>query len=508
MDIVPMTPIGELRLLRNVPLDSSYSDTLDNFTDQRSQAGVFKGYTYKTFYELGPIPFKNQIRLNVNANDVVNANYIMFQNANWSGKWFYAFITDIEFKNTNLTYISFEIDVIQTWYFNWSYRESFVFREHSSSDNIGDNIVLENVEHGDFVYRNRINFGMGNPADYDAVLCVSEKQDGSPVGQIYSNVYAGVYYEVFPRENIGVLSERIDWYVRNNKKDAILGLFMCPHALVNISPESVTHTFTAQKNTNDIDGYKPRNKKLFTYPYNYAMLSNNSGQSVDLRYEFMSNGDYHVEANMSINMEAICYPDNYAGISNNILYKVGVKGFPMCPYTIDTYAAWLAQNQGFQAINLASSAVSTALAIGSVATGNAGIAALLGSSSIAGIANTLETQRVHSSQPDATKGSNTASAEFSNGWVDFSVYNVTITAEYARIIDDYFDMFGYQTNKVKIPNQKGRKSWNYLQLKNPKFTGSVPFDDMEKIKSIYENGITFWHTTEVGNYALDNSIVG
>ena len=38
-------------------------------------------------------------------------------------------------------------------------------------------------------------------------------------------------------------------------------------------------------------------------------------------------------------------------------------------------------------------------------------------------------------------------------------------------------------------------------------TGSVPADDMKKICSIYDNGITFWKNgSEVGQYNLDNTV--
>ena len=44
---------------------------------------------------------------------------------------------------------------------------------------------------------------------------------------------------------------------------------------------------------------------------------------------------------------------------------------------------------------------------------------------------------------------------------------------------------------------------------NVNIVGSVPTDDMAKIKGCYNNGITFWKNGgEIGNYSLDNSIGG
>ena len=83
-----------------------------------------------------------------------------------------------------------------------------------------------------------------------------------------------------------------------------------------------------------------------------------------------------------------------------------------------------------------------------------------------------------------------------------------ITKEYAKSIDDYFSMYGYKTLKLKVPNIKGRRSWNFVKVVNANITGSMPADDLKRIIQIFENGITFWHTPDLGNYALDNSIVG
>ena len=68
-------------------------------------------------------------------------------------------------------------------------------------------------------------------------------------------------------------------------------------------------------------------------------------------------------------------------------------------------------------------------------------------------------------------------------------------------------MYGYQTNRVKTPNISARPHWNYIKTNDCVIEGSVPCDDMNKICSIFDGGITFWKKgSEVGNYSLDNSI--
>ena len=83
---------------------------------------------------------------------------------------------------------------------------------------------------------------------------------------------------------------------------------------------------------------------------------------------------------------------------------------------------------------------------------------------------------------------------------------LSIRAEFARIIDDYFNMFGYATNRVKTPNITGRPHWNYVKTKGVVLdVANAPQPYIQKITDCFNKGITFWHNpSEVGNYALDN----
>lgn len=89
------------------------------------------------------------------------------------------------------------------------------------------------------------------------------------------------------------------------------------------------------------------------------------------------------------------------------------------------------------------------------------------------------------------------------GAKDFGFIPISITSEFAKVIDGYFDMYGYATNEVKVPNTHSRKHWNFVLLQNPSITGSIPVGDMGKIKAIFSNGVTFWKNgNEVGHYEL------
>ena len=60
------------------------------------------------------------------------------------------------------------------------------------------------------------------------------------------------------------------------------GLGYCPYyPIPSSSVSTVLETLTVSKPNSTIDGYTPKNKKLFTYPYKYLLLSNNNGGAAD-----------------------------------------------------------------------------------------------------------------------------------------------------------------------------------------------------------------------------------
>ena len=83
----------------------------------------------------------------------------------------------------------------------------------------------------------------------------------------------------------------------------------------------------------------------------------------------------------------------------------------------------------------------------------------------------------------------------------------TIQPYYAEKLTKYFEMYGYKVNKREIPNLKSRKSWNYIKMAEANIFGDIPQDDLMAIRDIFLNGITIWHTEDIGNYNLNNDEV-
>ena len=65
-----------------------------------------------------------------------------------------------------------------------------------------------------------------------------------------------------------------------------------------------------------------------------------------------------------------------------------------------------------------------------------------------------------------------------------------------------------KVNEVKIPNTTGRTNWNYVKTIDCNFEGDIPQMYLNKIKEIFNNGITLWHNGSTFlDYSQSNNIV-
>lgn len=149
-----IAPNSIVYILKGVPIDSSYNHTgyFASVTAQLARMVSYRKHTLTT--QSYQRVYKDKIRVSVTADDLYDCNYMMFQNTAYGGKWFYAFINEVEYINNNCSEITYSIDVMQTWMFDYQLGACFVEREHSATDEIGDNTVPENFEIGEKVDAN------------------------------------------------------------------------------------------------------------------------------------------------------------------------------------------------------------------------------------------------------------------------------------------------------------------------------------------------------------------
>lgn len=92
---------------------------------------------------------------------------------------------------------------------------------------------------------------------------------------------------------------------------------------------------------------------------------------------------------------------------------------------------------------------------------------------------------------------------FGYNLIDKNIFTrYSIKRQFAERIDKFFDMYGYLTNTLKIPNINNRPHWNYVKTIGANIIANIPELDLLKIRNLFDNGITLWHNT---NTFLDYS---
>ena len=551
MYIAPNTTI---RLLNNVPLDSRYEDTIswNNVTDQTN---YFIG---KTKYTFGAESYqrvqKGKARVGRIADDLYDVNYMMFKNTSFGNKWFYAFVNHVEYINNSVAEIDFEIDVIQTWYFETNFRQCFIERTHTYSDRIGENTVQESISLGEYVHNTYFKMWDFTP---DIVIISVVALDANGAGaytsdvRLYDNTVSGSELYAFHADDFVGINKKLDSF--KNAPDSVISMYMLSHYFLNLSylpsgsddynvgdgvrlPSGTIGTRTGfypgskpVAGSTTIDGYVPRNNKLYTYPYHFFCVDNANGNTLMLPFEYFydANGDvdflpkFHCFTTITYPVQADLRPVNYKhsgdGESQNT-ESIKLDNFPMCSWNVDAYKAWLAQN----AIPMTLNAIGSAIGIGTSNAGltleeqmmDAGYSALTGTaagvkvvSAAAQVGLSMASEFYKASiAADICKGNfNNGGTNCAHGKQAFYGGRMSIRREIAERIDGYFDAYGYRINNHFIPGRRIRPHWTYIKTIGCVIYGSLPEDDRKLIGQIHDKGIRYWTSgADVGNYALDN----
>lgn len=559
-------PQGAIKLLANVPLDTTYDHTIF-FADRLTQYNYFAGLSV---YNLSAQSYTRQssgaIRVEINSEQLwlQNVNYLMFQNAGFTvanAKWFYAFITDIVYVNNVTSEIRFQLDPMQSWLMHVDYtmKQCFVAREHAITDTAGDNLLDEGLELGDYVLEPAIANSHGRMYDsgFDDgqyYICIPSTKiymgesnplidaSGAPQLAVQHGVFTGLGYNWFLNQNrVGgtayYLEDALTFLQKvqdlANGEAALTSIYMTPNVFKDIIENNTAPTESVGRTTG-VGAYVPRNKKLLTYPYNFITVSDHSGNTYDYHYEYFALPEsctFKLIAAFSAGPVMAVVPQAYNNVADNINELMILDTFPQCACALDQFRAWMAQTQGTLPLMLAKTGATVGLAaLGGLAiqglppitasgrTTPDGVNAISGSYAIGSAFKVFEYLRqrhVASTQPDKIFGDQVNTLNIANDYFGFYAYRTHIRQSYAEIIDEYFDKYGYATNRNKVPNIYAhsssntfpRKVWCYTQTADCNIEGTIPAPMAETICNIFNKGITFWkHTANVGDYSQDNTV--
>lgn len=82
----------------------------------------------------------------------------------------------------------------------------------------------------------------------------------------------------------------------------------------------------------------------------------------------------------------------------------------------------------------------------------------------------------------------------------------TQTAEYVSLITNYFKRFGWKVMKDKSPNLTTRTHFNFVKMKDCIIIGDIPQSSKASLVNLFNEGVTLWHTQNIGDYTPSNLI--
>lgn len=311
---------------RNVNLDRTSGNTY-YFATRAAQTSFFNSKIYTTVTGTSYLRENAMaIRVYQPIGEMLKCDYLSFKNPQYENKTFYCFITGVNYINDRCTEINYEIDMIQTWLLDCSFKSCMIERNHTATDNLFENLVPDDFSPGDMlteyqrvysinrfsvifqatfdiyewinsgfvhkyepkiynrsslydgysmvgieVYKSSSNFA-GDGSMFALMLLKIFMTEGDVSLEDFTNIWIypsdliqHVDSEIYPDLPVTVDSDlRSYWKVGNAKR--IVDYFM---------PQMIT----------TLDGYTPRNKKLFNYPTCLLHVSNCDGNAKDLKLE-------------------------------------------------------------------------------------------------------------------------------------------------------------------------------------------------------------------------------
>ena len=549
-----IAPNNEIVLL-NVPIEIDYKNQL-TFATSNAQFEYFRFISEQKQYDkVTYIRKDGYVVINDNYDNLLKYNYCMYQNENFSEKWYYAFIVGMKWLSPNSTAVYIKTDVFQTYQFDVNYYASFVEREHINvnEDGIGANLVPESFELGEVIENASTSInGLG--------ICyvIAYARDPSDVGGgtstyngcLVNGIASGLWYYIGNMNKVLEMIKTIDTAGYGGDIKAVYSIptiaiygFDPDYTLqelddryqvwgfwVNNQFYADGREFTLNAIPSTLNGYTPRNQKLRQYPFQYLGFTPTNGTNKIFRYEDFQNGvpSFKMVSEINPNPNVYFVPKNFKGISGvNVSESAIVSGYPSISYKSDFFSNWLAQNSNIVNLNLERGqfdyeVAQTRETVGQVKSGmnavqsgvTGNVAGAMGSAIDVGMGEFNKGVNIinHEYDIQATMAQvekqsllpNTGNVGGSNATLlGYDLLNQDIFTRYsikyqfAERIDMYFDMYGYQTNKLKVPNITGRPNWNYVKTLGAnilqKTTSNVPQEDLQEFKNIFNNGVTLWH---------------
>ena len=275
---------------------------------------------------------------------------------------------------------------------------------------------------------------------------------------------------------------------------------------------------------------KIQDPKLDTFPYRYTAITDNRSQPFVVKNQNKGMNRAFLQDNkknlvklvqsVGINQKLKCYVTNYLGDSQG--KKDNLINNDICEMAIinDAYTDYISRHKasattGF-ALNLGTDIITNAVRTGvGLEMGNpfAISNAISGvSSTFKNIANEIIKFKDLETQPgNIRKYGNNAEFDVNDNNMKLWLYQYKIKDSFMQKVAEYFYRYGYSFKGFATPDVRSRYYFNYIQSPDMCLDTGIDNEYINKIKSIFRDGITIWHYRDentwngIENYQYDNA---
>jgi hypothetical protein len=274
--------------------------------------------------------------------------------------------------------------------------------------------------------------------------------------------------------------------------------------------------------------------KLLMHPYTVTLLDDFKGNRVELKNEYINNTHLVIDMKASLgpsNKVVYTIKDYLTSLMSDdtlkdlvTMEKALIDTNPNdLPVLVDNLSAFIQGNRNSiqnQKNSIYFNGIMNAVSSGVNMGGNAVLGNEIGAVSagvgiVKGVGNDIlalqqiqaKQQDIGNTPPSIAKMGGNSYFDYGNGYTGIWIIKKEITPEYRKKLSDFFNMYGYKKNEVKFPNMHTRQYWNFIQTKSCIIQGNFNNEDLEDIKSVFDGGITLWHTDDIGNYTLTNEVI-
>ena len=549
------TPNSTIKFYKVPALSPNYRDTFF-FSDKTAQSNYFDGTT--NVKELSGSQYtritNNQVKVPYPHSEMLEYNYMLIKNARWgendsnTGKNYYCFITACEYVSDFCSLITFEVDVMQTYFVGGSYsdiKEAFVERCHSTSDNL-----FENREPEPFTIQNyTVDEQLKDSIDCKVVIGIIQGTDykyahstqtftAEAYNYLDNEIYCGGQYFAF---DIDGGTERddlqafLDQIISDGNEEKIIDFYVVPstftlsssaRAIVNEGGGSRTIDASSLRPTTSttLSGHTVENKKLYNYPFTKLNVVASNGSNMELLFEEFIDGTnikFKERGCWYGGGEALLQALDYStstGVSEHYGIGLIINDFPKCSWVGNNFAQWSNQKLTGSLMRIGSNAVSGAVGSALTSTVSPVIGGLQAvrtvGSAISDVGSLIADGIDAWKKPNPIYNvPNTTSLALAHDFLGWIFQRESLSKAEAEQIDNYFTMFGYAQNKIMnigtyltdVMGSGGRPKFAYLKTKGFSMKGSFPSEYKMKINEILDSGITFWKSTAtVGDYSSNS----